>query len=498
MKSIALALALSLLCAEATARQFDQTIVDHLEVGPPLGVDRLDSSTMVFCEQLNFSTAAKIHIFEAAPGTTEYLRTAVLAPPVFLPGARFDSASVEGNLIALHAVLLTGPAVVIHERGPQGWSTRSVSLPGTEWRLGKVTAISGGVIAAVSAPGHHAPVTLNIIEQSAAGNWSITDSVLLNVNSPWVDYSFNVAHDDGVAAVGQRINSWGPAQVAVCERGANGSWSQVATLPPPVVGDWSVENLAVRSGVLAVLRVRYDLLPLHEQVLQLYERNASGSWTEVARTMTAANTQSFDPSSVVIDGNSVVLSSYAETRIFERATPGTLVERQTIESPLRVAVGLENGRLAMARKTSGPTGGGTIVLVDLPAAPSMTQVRELRGQTTCLGTGSSRLRVHDGRPPQGDRRVVAEIGGAPVGATTLLFRAADPGSLPVLGGLLCIDRRGAALAAAPGTANAAGRATFELDFIGSLPLLGYAAADHLQAVVIGPAPELTNSVAWLP
>ena len=185
------------------------------------------------------------------------------------------------------------------------------------------------------------------------------------------------------------------------------------------------------------------------------------------------------------------MSTREEALVFSRdPVTGRLVNPHTVLG-LGLAVGFTGDALV--------GGDYRTRVVDVPVGPGMTEVCSLAGLSPCAGSGSSSLPVRDGNPWVGVRTATAEILYAQPGATIVLFRSDEPASSPALGGQLCIDRRAAVIVGTPIQANAQGAGSFALRTVGTpFGELGFGASDHLQALVLGAAPELTNAMAWIP
>ncbi len=154
--------------------------------------------------------------------------------------------------------------------------------------------------------------------------------------------------------------------------------------------------------------------------------------------------------------------------------------------------------IASATASAETRKGAEVLAVDAPTSGGVTDACSLVGQTTCAATGTATLRIHD-RFGYGLRRAVAEVIDATPGSAAILFRSEEPGSSVVLGGELCIDRRSAVRVGVPAMVSPAGTAAFPLAVNGPQPGFGgLSAADHLQAVILGTRPALTNALAWLP
>ena len=495
--------------------QCEGEVLDTLDGLSGLAVDqRVGSHRVVTAKRDDNLQPPRLDVFERPAQGEPFAWTGSIQPPLWEAGWSIRSLVLEGDVIAhqFDPYDRWPPVVSISERTSQGWTTSEVELPGNGFLLGgQRTAISGERIAALSGFQLNSPLRIQFIERAAGtGDWEIVDRVVLQgVIVPWIDYPLYLDMDGDVAVVCSD-NSESAGSVAVCERDASGGWSQTVLLRPPTdlsveFSNWWVESLAVRGDDLAVVRRSSD--PLLPPVLHIYRRSAFGVWDIVDRRSIqalfgVASTLYSGPVAFDADqrlaisagspsGSPSGSSSGSETLVFSRDSSGRLV------SPHRVTgiggvVGFSSGSLIGARYRARA--------VDVPVGPGSTEVCPLVGLTTCAGTGAPMLRVHDFSVWPDVRRATAEVRGAPPGATILLLRSNEPGLSTVLGGQLCIDRLTAVRAGGLTQVSSAGTALFQLETqgINLFGNQGFGASDHLQAVVLGSTPGLTNSVAWIP
>ncbi|MEM6571512.1 MAG: hypothetical protein AAF957_24080 [Planctomycetota bacterium] len=488
---------LLLLAPNAPGRQCEGYVMDILARAAGTAVDRSDGSRVVVVEQRSLTEPSRLRIFDRVPGSAEF-RLADAGPedPVSTSGVAVGVA-VEGDLVAHQGGHFSPPdaLVFVHERVAAGWSTREVRLEGARWNGGRLCAISGRRIAALSTDGWNRPVRVNIIEQEpASGRWRVTDTVTTDVRSPWIDYGMDVEFDGECAVVGQ-LQGADAGRVAIVERDAAGTWSQTQVLDPPTPTDWSTDAVALEAGRLAVVRTDYSQTFTVTSFLDVYERLPSGAWAILGRTVLSPSAvPGSNFYSLALDGDRIAVADGSSTTTYVLGAGGALSPERTVLG-IGIVDGYDDGRLV----GSGPGGSRRLTRsLQVPATPGTTEVCRLRGLVTCPGTGSARLRIHDDFVQGPLRRAAFEVLDAPPGSTVLLLRSPDPGASPVLGGRLCLDRASATLAAMPGVVGPSGRLSGALDVAPAFDLVGFDDAVHVQAVVRGPVAGLTNSLAWLP
>ncbi|QDV07920.1 hypothetical protein Poly30_34550 [Planctomycetes bacterium Poly30] len=485
------AIALPGLVVSASSQSCDQGVIDLLS--PIHGLDA-HGGRVVVSKSTVFGERPSLSVFDAQAGSSSPIQTHFLQPSLFETSWRIREISLEGSLIAYQpdVAFTAGAQLVVHEETSAGWVHSAVPLPGEGWSWGHLTSISGDRIVAATTPSFSRPITLQIVERDPAGGWRVADGVETDILSPWYDYPIHTVHEDGVAAVAQDQFTGG-GRVAVCERSAAGAWTQTETLRPSSTDVWLSEALALEGGTLAVLRRRAfdDTLEV-----RLYERNAVGAWVVVGQGATVPAVPQMLRYEIELDGPRVAVSRGVDVQVFLLQSSGTLALERTVTRTGDVRE-FHAGHLT-AKAFGNGFDAPAAILLEVPQSPGTTEPCRLRGAVTCLGSGAAELRIHDAWLDITARRAAAEVVGAPPGATVLVFRSNLPGFAPALGGALCLDRRNAALAGSPTIADPSGRATVALHASLELTLQGLGAADHVQAVVLGPSTELTNALAWLP
>ncbi|MEM1449718.1 MAG: hypothetical protein AAGI22_11430 [Planctomycetota bacterium] len=488
-----LALLLTIALVPGLAQQCEQVGLDILERPDAVGVDRRAASTVVVGDHGNDRPPA-LYVFDAAPGTLEYVPTAVLRPPAFEDSWSIREIAIDGDVIAHYLARPFSPprTLFVHERTAAGWSYQEVSIPGVEnLRLGELVDVDDGRAVVVAPQAWWQPVDLVIVERNPAGVWEVVDVASTDILAPYIDYAMQVVLDGDIAAIGQ-FQLAGTGRVAVCEPDASGSWSQTALIDGPTENEWAVDAIALEGEMLAVVRTRLGVPAPRPTVLQLHERGATGAWRVVGRRTLSSTPAPYPEWAVELDLPRVAVSSNEEASVFLRTPTGDLVLEHTVTG-LRRINGFVDGRMAgmtLERRSA--------QVIQVPQSPGVTALCPLRGLQTCAGTGTARLRIQDTDSTiPNARRASAEITGAPPGAAAFVLRSADPGASPALGGRLCIDRRSAVRAAPPQAVDASGRVTFPLFAVIGSEVQGFAFAHHLQGVVLTPVPALTNSLAWL-
>lgn len=475
------------------AAQCSGGVIDTLELPGTATVDRSGGGSRVLIASRNrLNVSPRIDVFEAAAGSVDFVPVGTISSSSWASTWYVNSVSMDGDLIAFQPDkrFALNDELSISEKGPTGWTTSSVALPASNWfQWGQLTAASGDRVVTLTSQSFNRPTRLQVVERDPAGVWTIVDTVETDIRAPWFEYPMDVVLDGDVAALGGVMFAT-TGRVAVCEPDASGAWSQTASLEAPEPGAWVVEAMALKDGVLAVVRSNYGSVLSMRHALHVYRRNPGGSWSIIDRLALASPSVQYSRWSVALDGERLAVSQADGTTVFARSTAGTLVQERTVDF-LGYAIGFDAGRLV-------GEGNGRVRTVHVPPSPGTTSVCFLAGQETCAGTGTARLRIHDLWSSVTSRRSSAEVTGAPPGATAIVLRSADPGNAPALGGTLCIDRRNAVPVGPPRQVDGAGTASFALASGTDPSLEGFPAADHLQAVVFGPMTELTNSIAWLP
>ncbi|MEM6571399.1 MAG: hypothetical protein AAF957_23515 [Planctomycetota bacterium] len=472
-------------------------VVDALYT-PLRGTDAraVDGNRIVLGHGVRLPAPPTLEVFEAHPVTGEFLYAETIAPPEWQPASYVTHIGLEGDLMAFqfHKGFGGPHEVDILERGAQGWTRTGVALPeAADMRLGEFTAVADGRVYTLTARVVGRPISLHEIVKDPAGSWSIAQSLRLgDAEMPYFESPVTLQVEGDVAVISGAL---GPANMAVvvCARDATGRWQQVDLIGPP--SGFPILNSVDLGPDRLTLLHRSDYFPDGSGTLRVFEPAVPGGpWALVEQfdvaTMFGSDIRWVGPS----DGGRTTFGTTRGTALFTRLP--SLGFRRTWNVEGSWPVDLDGDRLATSNLNR------LVMVVEVPINTGPTETVttcSLAGRTTCQGSGSTRLRIHETwLPLVQQRRTVAEVAGVPAGAPIAVFRSTDPAFATTVFGDLCIDRRTATAVGPPKPASAAGTATFTLGSGNDFQASGFAAADHLQAIVLGAAPELSNAIAWLP
>ncbi|MEO0662497.1 MAG: hypothetical protein AAFZ87_13255 [Planctomycetota bacterium] len=455
------------------------------------------------------STAFVVTRFDPATGTNRVEER--LSPPTWgspsSPGAAaLRCLDAEGTtLAALRWWGIGGSTVVdVFEAEPSGWSHTALPVQSPQFlESGQRCAISGDTLAVLDAgiPGVSGnPFTVDFFERSPSGAWGATQHVALTGSRAfglwW--YPATVALDGDIAAVAM-VGMEPRDAVLVLERDAAGVWAHSATLDPGTHGEMHgfvfFSRVAVSGDRIACLRYRPG--DMGELRTTLYVRDANGAWgtaqTLVTRDASAASVDAIElHGSVRFDGDVLAVHCGEMIELYAPDAAGLFAPTEQIH-------GL--GDLA-SFESEGIVGFGTAA----PSSPRPLEVQSVRrtgaggvnvfcperGEPDCNGQSPFELAWFQPDPAAGPPIARAELNGLPPGSPAALFASSGVEVQPTALGDLCLDGRRLVRLGSLRTADALGRAAFQVP---SSPIVAFAGATlHAQALVLGSGGGLSPSV----